>query len=341
MQDQGASNGHTRPLRRRVTTRALSIAFLATCSSGLLLAQPASKSTYPTRPIRLIVPFSPGGPNDIAARILAVGLYEKLGQPVVVTNMPGAGGRLGSKAAAKADADGYTLMMGGTNLNVVIPTSHRNLDYDPVGDLTPIAAIASDEMLVAINPALPVKTVKEFVDYSKKSPGKVNSGAAPGIGPHFAIEMFGLRSGAVSSFVPYKGAAPAITDLVAGHIQWTITNKAVLLPFIQKGQLRALAVNSDSRMAELPDTPTLKESGVLGVPSTNWYGLFAPKGTPGAIVAQLRQVVKEVVQMERTRDAVEKAGLDLYTGNAEFSDLLSKQRREWTVIVKETGITLD
>ena len=341
MHDQGTTHGYANTARRRTTVRTLLTALVMASSPGLLLAQPAGKAPYPTRPIRLIVPFSPGGPNDIAARILSVGLFEKMGQAVVVTNMPGAGGRVGSKAAAKADADGYTLMMGGTNLNVVIPASHRNLDYDPVGDLVPVAAIASDEMLVAINPSLPVKTVKEFVEYSKKNPGKVNSGAAPGIGPHFAIEMFSLRSGAVSSFVPYKGAAPAITDLVAGHIQWTITNKAVLLPFIQKGQLRALAVTSDARMTELPDTPTLKESGVLGVPSTNWYGLFAPKGTPAPIVAQLKQVVKDVVQMERTRSAVEKAGLDLYTGSTEFSEILSKQRSEWAGIVKETGITLD
>jgi tripartite-type tricarboxylate transporter receptor subunit TctC len=341
MQVHERTIGSAKMHSRAISWRALLAAALAACASGLLHAQPASKVSYPSRAIRLIVPFAAGGPNDIAARILSVGLYEKLGQPVVVTNVPGAGGRIGSKAATKAEADGYTLMMGGTNLNVVIPASHRNLDYDPVGDLIPVAAIASDEMLVAINPSLPVRTVKEFVDHSRKNPGKINAGAAPGIGPHFAIEMFGLRSGAVSSFVPYKGAAPAITDLVAGHIQWTITNKAVLLPFIQKGQLRALAVTSDTRMEELPDTPTLKESGVLGVPSTNWYGLFAPKGTPAPIVAQLRQAVKDIAQTERTRNAVEKAGLDLYTGSTEFSELLSKQRMEWAGIVKETGITLD
>lgn len=341
MQDRPVSSLTTMPLRRRDAIGALLATTLAVGVTSGVHAQTTPKISYPTKPIRLVVPFAPGGPNDIIARIVSIGLSEKLGQPVVVTNVPGAGGRIGSRMAAKAAPDGYTLMMGGTNLNVVIPASHRNLDYDPVGDFIPLAALASDEMLVAINPALPVKTVKDFVDYTQKNSGPVSAGSAPGIGPHFAIEMFNLRSGARSSFVPYKGAAPAIADLIAGHIQMTITNKAVLLPYIQKGQLRALAVTSDERMPELPDTPTLKESGIQGVPSINWYGVLAPKGTPPPIVSKLKDALKELAQMAQTRTSIQKVGLDPYTGPQEFGELLAKQRREWDVIVKETGITLD
>jgi tripartite-type tricarboxylate transporter receptor subunit TctC len=182
----------------------------------------------------------------------------------VVTNIAGAGGRIGSKAVATAAPDGYTVMIGGTNLNVVLPAAFKGLDYDPVKDLAPVGAIATDAMLLAIHPGLPVKTVAEFVQYSKRNPGKVNAGSAPGIGPHYVIELFKLRTGADLAFVPYKGAAPAIQDTLGGHLSMTVTNKAVLLPLIQKNQLRALAVTSTSRLAELPDVPTLKESGGAG-----------------------------------------------------------------------------
>lgn len=308
------------------------------CASGAAFAQ--SESTYPSRPIKLIVPFVPGGPNDIAARLVAPHLAERLKTSVIVTNIGGAGGRIGSKAVTAAPADGYTIMIGGTNLNVVIPAAFKGLDYDPVKDFVPVGAIATDAMLLAIHPGLPVKSVAEFVQYSKSHPGTVNAGSAPGIGPHFVIELFKLRTGADMTFVPYKGAALAIQDTLGGHVAMTVTNKAVLLPLIQKNQLRALAVTSPSRMADLPDVPTLRESGVLGVPSVNWYGLLAPAATPPAVVSRLRSALREVGKLPAVLEGIRKLGLEPEF-EEDFGAALAAQRREWAVIVKETRITLE
>lgn len=323
-------------ITRRWTARAMLA--VVVCASGAAFAQ--SESTYPSRPIKLIVPFVPGGPNDIAARLVAPHLAERLKTSVIVTNIGGAGGRIGSKAVTAAPADGYTIMIGGTNLNVVIPAAFKGLDYDPVKDFVPVGAIATDAMLLAIHPGLPVKSVAEFVQYSKSHPGTVNAGSAPGIGPHFVIELFKLRTGADMTFVPYKGAALAIQDTLGGHVAMTVTNKAVLLPLIQKNQLRALAVTSPSRMADLPDVPTLRESGVLGVPSVNWYGLLAPAATPPAVVSRLRSALREVGKLPAVLEGIRKLGLEPEF-EEDFGAALAAQRREWAVIVKETRITLE
>ena len=311
---------------------------LAAAPAGHALAQ--VDTTYPSKPIKLVVPFAPGGPNDVAARLVAPYLSERLKTPVVVINIAGAGGRIGSKAVATAAADGYTVMIGGTNLNVVLPAAFKGLDYDPVKDLAPVGAIATDAMLLAIHPALPVKTVAEFVQYSKRNPGKVNAGSAPGIGPHFVIELFKLRTGADMAFVPYKGAAPAIQDALGGHLSMTVTNKAVLLPLIQKGQLRALAVTSPSRLADLPNVPTLKESGVLGMPSINWYGLMAPAATPPALLAKLRAALRDVGKLPAVLEGIRKLGLEPEFED-DFAAALQAQRRDWAVMTKETGISLE
>ncbi|MBT9549970.1 MAG: tripartite tricarboxylate transporter substrate binding protein [Hydrogenophaga sp.] len=321
---------------RRWTARAMLA--LVVSASGMAFAQ--SDPGYPSRPIKLIVPFVPGGPNDIAARLVAPHLAERLKTSVIVTNIGGAGGRIGSKAVTSAPADGYTIMIGGTNLNVVIPAVFKGLDYDPVKDFVPVGAIATDAMLLAIHPGLPVKNVAEFVQYSKSHPGKVNAGSAPGIGPHFVIELFKLRTGADMTFVPYKGAALAIQDTLGGHLAMTVTNKAVLLPLIQKSQLRALAVTSPSRMADLPDVPTLKESGVLGVPSINWYGLLAPVATPPAVVSRLQSALREVGKLPAVLEGIRKLGLEPEF-EEDFGAALSAQRREWAAIAKETRITLE
>jgi tripartite-type tricarboxylate transporter receptor subunit TctC len=302
-------------------------------------AEPAS--AYPSRPLKLVVPFSPGGPNDLAARLVAPYLSKQLKQPVVIHNLPGAGGRIGSKSAATAAPDGYTLMMGGTNLNVVIPAVYKGLDYSPVDDFVPVGAVATDAMLLAINPRLPVRTVREFLDYAKRNPGKLSAGSAPGIGPHFVIEMFKLRTGADLTFVPYKGAAPAIQDAMGGHIAMTVTNKGVLLPLIQKGRLRALAVTSPKRLPDLPDVPTLLESGISGVPSLNWYGVMAPAKTPPAIVAKVAAALADLAESKEAQDGIRRLGLEPRLGDVDFAAQLAAQRTEWKTIVEATRITLD
>jgi tripartite-type tricarboxylate transporter receptor subunit TctC len=311
---------------------------LAATSSGWAHAQ--AGAAYPSKPIKLVVPFAAGGPNDLAARLVAPYLSEHLKTPVVVTNVAGAGGRIGSKAVATAAADGYTVMVGGTNLNVVLPAAFKGLDYDPVKDLAPVGAIATDAMLLAIHPGLPVKTVAEFVQYSRRFPGKVSAGSAPGIGPHFVIELFKLRTGADMTFVPYRGAAPAIQDAMGGHLSMTVTNKAVLLPLIQRGQLRALAVTSPTRLPDLPDVPTLQESGMLGMPSINWYGLLVPAATPPALIGKLRSALREVGKLPAVLEGIRKLGLEPEFED-DFAAALDAQRREWAVMTKETRITLE
>ncbi len=307
-----------------------------------LWAQPSEPNRgYPSKPIRLVVPFSPGGPNDVAARLIVPYLSERLKQSVIIVNTPGAGGRIGSKMVAAAAADGYTLLMGGTNLNVVVPVVYKTLDYNPVSDFTPVGAIATDAMLFAVHPSVPAVTIRDFLDYVKRSPGKISAGSVPGIGPHFAIEMFKLRTGADITFVPYKGAAPAIQDAIGGHLTLTVTNKSVLLPFIQSGQLRGLAVTSAKRLAELPEIPTLKESGIEGVPSLNWYGLLAPARTPQPLIDKLRAILTELSQSDALRRGLVSAGLDPQLDEADFAGRLANQRNEWAQMARESRISLD
>ena len=298
--------------------------------------------TYPDRTIKLIVPFPAGGPTDVAARLVVEQMSVRLKQSLIVENIAGAGGRTGSKAVAKAVPDGYTLMIGGTNLNAVVPALYKKLDYDPMKDLIPVASIANDSQVMVVPPSLPVKTLADFIAYSKANPGKVSAGSAYGIGAHFSIELLKVRSGAEILFVPYKGGAPAIQDVMGGHIQMTFNNKSVLLSLIQEGKLRALAVTSDERWTELPDVPTIREGGYPGFPSYNWYGLLAPAETPVAIVERLNSVVNDILRSPEANANFARLGIDPKIGTPKaFADVLAEQAKEWAGIVKETGIQLD
>jgi tripartite-type tricarboxylate transporter receptor subunit TctC len=328
-----------RHIHRRDWSLGLAASALALCTAPAAWAD--DSAAYPNKPIKLVVPFAPGGPNDVAARLLAPALQQRLKQPLVITNVPGAGGRIGSKGVAIAPADGYTLMVGGTNLNVALPASHRGLDYRPVEDFVPVGPIGSDAMLLAVHPGLPVRSVRELVEHGTRHPRSLSAGSAPGIGPHFVIEMFRLRTGADLTFVPYKGAGPAIQDTLGGHLAMTVTNKSVLLPLIQKGQLRALAVTSPQRQPELPDVPTLAESGVQGVPSLNWYGIMAPAGTPAPVLARVRSALADAMKSPEVLDGLRRAGLEPAAAGSDFAATLAAQRVEWAAVVKETGIVLE
>lgn len=326
------------PCDRRTTLRNL----LAATAMPLLWPRGVlAAAAYPSQPIRLVVPFAPGGPNDVAARLIAPALSASLGQPVVVTNIGGAGGRIGSKAVASSQPNGCTLMMGGTNLNVVVPAVYPKLDYDPVADFEAVGALASDPMIMAIHPGVPAGSVQELVRYSKRGPGTLSAGSAPGIGPHFAIEMFKRRTGADITFVPYKGATPAIQDALGGHLSMVVTNRAVLLPLVRKSMLRALAVTGKTRLAELPDVPTLEESGVQGVPSLNWYGLMAPARTPAPVLKILRAALAQEIASPQVVGSIRTAGMDPAPAGIDLAAVLAEQRREWAAITHETGITLE
>ncbi len=321
-------------LTRRVFLTASAIAGLALRPYGSALAQ-----TYPDRPIKLIVPFPPGGPTDVMARLVAQHLSSTIGGSVVVENRPGAGGSVGTKAVAAADPDGYTLLFGGTSTLAINPAMYKNLPYDPVTGFAPVAMVSSSPFVLVVNPSLPVKTVKEFIDYVKANPGKVNYGSA-GIGttPHLTAELFKSLTGADIVHVPYKGGAPVITDVLAGQIQMTFELIAVLLPFIQERKLRALAVTTETRSRDLPDVPTMGESGVAGCLSSSWFGVVAPAGTPATIVSKLNSEINKGLRSAEIIASLAKLGSETKVGSPqEFGVLIASDLERWKSIVVKTG----
>jgi tripartite-type tricarboxylate transporter receptor subunit TctC len=312
---------------------------------GCLLAlasQPVAAQSYPTRVIRIVVPFPPGGPTDVAARLIAQPLGEALGQSVIVENQPGAGGRTGSRSVARAAPDGYTLLMGGTNLNAIIPAIYKNLDYDPVKSFTAVASVASDAVVMVINPSLPARTVAEFVQTAKASPGKLKYGSAPGIASHLASELLKYRAGIDMPFIPYRGGGPAITDLLGGQIDMIFNNKSVLLALIRGEKLRALAVTADRRWPELPDVPTLREAGFPDFPSDIVYGLLAPAGTSDAIVEKLNSSVNAALQSPELRANLAKLGIEARAATPQaFGAAMADDMAKYDEIVRLTGIKVD
>jgi tripartite-type tricarboxylate transporter receptor subunit TctC len=315
---------------------------LTVAFSAVAAASPSSAQTFPSRLIRIVVPFPAGGPTDLLARHVSQRLSSTLGQGVIVENEAGAGGRTGTQAVARANPDGYTLLLGGTNSNAMAAALYKSLNYDPIKDFVAVASIATDSNALVVNPTVPARTIAELVSYAKANPGKLVSGAALGIFPHFALELLKDRTEIDMIFVPYKGAAPAITDLLGGQIQVGAAAKSVLLPHIQAGKLRALAVTSMTRWPELPQVPTMRESGFAGYPSEIWFGLLAPVATPAAIVTKLNAAINQSLQSSELRDNFARLGLEVKIGTpGDFAAAIAEDAKEWQAIVKETGIKLE
>jgi tripartite-type tricarboxylate transporter receptor subunit TctC len=305
-------------------------------------ATPLAAQTFPDRPIKIIVAYPPGGPTDTVARVATAGLDAQLHQSLVIENIAGAGGRIGTRDAARAAPDGYTLLVGGTNDNAITPILYKDLDYNPSKDFTPVAALATDSNAIVVNPSLPVRTLAELADYSKANPGKVTSGATQGIAPHLLLELFRVRAGADMTFVPYKGAAPALADIMGNHIQVNASAKSVLLPLIQSGKLRALAVSSAERWPELPDVPTLHESGLDGFPSVLWFTLMAPAATPPDIVAKLNEAVNAHLLGNESRDAIAKLGLERHVLSPDaLAQKIADEAKLWEAVVRESGVHVE
>jgi tripartite-type tricarboxylate transporter receptor subunit TctC len=303
---------------------------------------PVHAQSYPERPTKIVVPFPAGGPTDVAARIAAQSLSSSLHQNVVVENLAGAGGRIGTKAVAEAKPDGYTLLLGGTNVNAVAAWLYANPGFDPIKSFVPVSALTVDLMALAISPRVPADTLKQFVAHSKKNPGKLSYGAPPGIYIHYASEFFKTKTGTDIVFVPYKGATPMITDLLGGHIDMLFNNRSTLLTHFKAGKLKALAVTSESRWPDLPDTPTMKEVGILGFPREVIFGLLAPAGTPTAILDRLNRAVNEGMVSAEARATLAKIGIEARTGTSQdFAAALATQVREWKAIADVTGIKVD
>jgi tripartite-type tricarboxylate transporter receptor subunit TctC len=305
-------------------------------SAGLAHAQ-----TFPERPIRLVVPFPAGGATDTSARIVAQGMSARLGQSVVIENQAGAGGTIGARQVARATPDGYTLMMVAAANTFGTSRLLYKLDYDPVKVFVPVAMAVIDRQVLVVTPSLGAKSLDELVQLAKTDRGRLTYGSANGIIPHFLMEMFKLKAGVQILHVPYRGGAPMITDLLAAQIQMTINGKSVLLPHIQAGELRALAVTSAKRWPELPDVPTMTEAGYLDRPYDTLFGLVAPAGTPPAVIAKLNGAVNAGLAAPDLRASLARLGIEPRTGTpAEFAAIVAEDASRWAEIVRITGITL-
>jgi tripartite-type tricarboxylate transporter receptor subunit TctC len=329
-------------LAARPGTRArwLLLAPLAAAASGVL-AQPAG-APYPTRPIRLIVPLPAGGPTDILARLVATPLQERLGQPVVVDNRPGASGNIGAEIAAKAAPDGHTLFAGTSGPLANNVSLYAKLPYDPVRDFAPIALVATAPFVLAVHPSLPVTSVKEFIAYAKARPGKLNYGAVPGAAAHLASEMFRMASGIDAVHVPYKGAGPATTDVIAGQIQFTFASTPGAIPHVKAGKLRALAVTSPKRVSGAPDLPTVAEGGGPAMSAQVWYGVVAPARTPREIVQRLYAEIDQIVKQPAMRERMQQNDFEpALMDPAAFGAFIRSEIATWAKVVKAAGIKAD
>ncbi len=302
----------------------------------------AGAQPYPTRPIKLIVPFPAGGPPDTIARLVADRMSSRLGQTVVIDNRPGGGATVGTRTAALAEPDGYTLLFASTTSLSIGPALFKNLDYDPVKSFAPVAAVSIGSMVVAVSATVPVKTLPELVAYAKANPGKLHNGAGVASPPHIAWGLFTLTTGTDIVFVPYRGMAQAMTDLVSGQIQMMIDGIGSLLPHIRDGKARAVAVTGTARSPDLPDVPTMIESGYPDYRLTFWTGVLAPAGTPPAFVGKLNAAINEGLQSADMRESLAKFNVEPnVTSPQEFSAFLAAEARKWADVVKATNIKVE
>ncbi|HUL92017.1 MAG TPA: tripartite tricarboxylate transporter substrate binding protein [Burkholderiales bacterium] len=313
---------------------------------ALLLATAAQAQTYPSRPLKLIVPFPPGGSTDILARALAQKLSEGLAQAVVVDNRPGAGGSIGAEAAAKAAPDGYTLLMGQLGPLAVSPAIYRSLPYDPVKSFAPVSLMAIVPSVLVVNTSLPFASAAELIAYAKKNPGKLTYGSAgTGSTSHLTTEYFKLATGTDILHVPYKGVGPMLTDLISGQVAMGINGAPAVMPHVSSGRLRALAVTSLRRVPSLPGIPTLDEaagdSGLKGFEANGWYGIVAPAGTPREIVLRLNAEIRRIVATPELRARLDAEGAIPSADSPEaFGAFIVSEIARWGAVLKRAGVEM-
>src|SRR5215831_3093575 len=301
----------------------------------------ASAQAYPTRPVRLIAPFAPAGASDITAHLMGQWLSERLGQQFVIDNRPGANNIIGTEAAVRAPADGYTLLMVGT-AQAINATLYDKLNFHFIRDITPVAGIIRTALVVVVHPSFPAKTVPEFIAYAKASPGKISMASAGiGSGPHVAGALFKMMTGVDMVHVPYRGGGPALTDLIAGQVQVYFSTTVASIEYIRAGRLRALAVSTATRSDALPGIPTVDEF-VPGYEASSWYGLGAPKATPAEIVEKLNKQINAGLAEPKMKARLADLGGDvLALSPADFGKLIADETEKWGKVVKFTGIKAD
>ena len=315
-----------------------------TMASATLLALTAALSqgqTFPTKPVRIVVPQTPGGASDTLARIVGQKLSEKWGQAVVVDNRAGAGGNIGMDMVAKAPADGYTLLMSYVGSHAINVSIYKKLPFDPEADFSAVATLANVPFAVAVNAALPVSNMKELAAYAAKNPVSFGS-AGNGSVNHLLGEMFSAASQVKMLHVPYKGAAPALTDLIAGQIQLVFSSLPSIAQHIRAGTVKGLAVTSAKRAPAFKDMPTVAESGYPSFVINPWFGLFAPKGTPPAVIRQINADIKKILDDKDTLDRFALLGAEPYESTPqEFTAMLHTDIQKWAAVVKSSGATVD
>lgn len=312
--------------------------FFAACSGAW------AQSAYPSKPVRIVVPFTPGGSTDILARAIGNELAKSLGQSFVIENVPGAGGSIGADKVAKSAADGYTLLMGHIGTLAVNPSLYPNLPYNPIKDFAPVAWVARVPNVLVVNKGVPAQNLKELIALAKSRPGYLNySTGGNGSAAHLATEYFKMQTGTSMVHIPYRGAAPAVSDVIAGQVQLVFTGAPALMGHIRSGQLRALAVSSPKRMDVLPDVPTVAEAaGLKGFEADQWYGLVAPAGTPREVVLKLNQQVNAALGSEalKTRLNTEGAVATPTTPEA-FGQLIAADIERWRPVITSGRVKAD
>ncbi len=315
-------------------------ATLALCGAISAFGQTAA---YPTKPIRMIVPFPPGGPTDVVARLIGFKLSERWGQQVVIDNRAGAGGTIGAEMAARAAPDGHTLVMGSTANMAVNVTLYPKLSYDPVKDFVPVNLAAITPNLFVVHPNYPAKNVAEFIALAKAKPGTINY-ATGGVGTpsHLAAELFKTMAGIEMNHVPYKGSIPALTDIMGGQVTLMFDSMASALPLVQSGKLKALAQTGAKRVGALPDLPTVAESGLPGYEVAGWFGVFAPAGTPREVVNKLSTEISRILALPDVKARYSALGAEPGPGNPdEFAAFLKSEITKWAKVIRDSGAKLD
>ena len=303
---------------------------------------PVRADDFPSRPLRVIVPFSPGGAVDGPMRLIAQHLSQRLGQPVVVENKPGAGATIGTDVVAKAAPDGYTLLLA-SQTNAISATLYSNLPFDPIEDFTPVALIGREPGVVVVNPAVPVTTLQQLIAYVKERPGQIDyASSGNGSGQHLFAALLASRTGMKMNHVPYRGSGQATTDLLGGVVAMSIPGTAGMVGHIKAGKLRALAVTGAARSPQLPDVPTVMEAGVPDYEAYVWMGLLAPKGTPPAIVERLNREVLAVLVQEDVKKYMATAGIEIVGSTpAEFGTFFRHEKNLWAKVIRDTGAKIE
>jgi tripartite-type tricarboxylate transporter receptor subunit TctC len=323
----------------------MSIRLLRTALALLvtLFAAGAAAQAWPSKPIRLVVPFPPGGATDILARAVAQKMTDAWGQPVVVDNRPGAGGNIGSELVAKSAPDGYTLEMGTVGTHAINASLYAKMPYDHIKDFAPVILVAGVPNVLVVYPGLPVKSVQELIAYGKANPGKLNfASSGSGTSIHLAGELFKVMTGVQMTHVPYKGSAPALQDLLGGQVQLMFDNLPPSLPQIKSGKLRALGVTSAARSPALPDVPTVAEQGLPGFEASSWFGVLAPTGTPPAVITKINTEIDKWLQTPEAKEKLLALGANPGGGTPEdFAKHIAAETAKWAKVVKESGAKVD